>query len=51
MKKVFALPKPELTATDFSEFSPAVVGQRYKKRLNEIYAQRHDINLAFSTDG
>ena len=50
MKKVFALPKPELTATDFSEFSPAVVGQRYKKRLNEIYAQRHDLILAFSTE-
>ena len=57
MQKVFALPKPvphpvpqlKQTAEGFEEFSPAVVGKRYKQRLKEIYAKRHDLNLAFST--
>ena len=51
MKKVFGLPRPKRTAEDFSEFSTTVVGQRYEKRLNEIYAKRHDTQLAFGTDG
>ena len=57
MQKVFALPKPapnsmpkvKQTAEGFEEFSPAVVGKRYKQRLKEIYAKRHELNLAFST--
>jgi glycosyltransferase involved in cell wall biosynthesis len=57
MRKVFALPKavshpvPQVkqTAEGFEEFSPAVVGKRYKQRLKEIYAKRHELNLAFST--
>jgi len=57
MQKVFALPKPvshpvpqvKQTAEGFEEFSPAVVGKRYKQRLKEIYAKRHELNLAFCT--
>ena len=57
MQKVFALPKPvsppmpqlKQTAEGFEEFSPAVVGKRYKQRLKEIYAKRHELNLACST--
>jgi len=57
MQKVFALPTtvshpvPQVkqTADGFEEFSPAVVGNRYKQRLKEIYAKRHELNLVFST--
>ncbi len=57
MQKVFALPAtvshpvPQVkpTADGFEEFSPAVVGNRYKQRLKEIYAKRYELNLAFST--
>jgi glycosyltransferase involved in cell wall biosynthesis len=57
MQKVFALPKPALKASKrpmqrldaFAEFSPAVVGNRYRRRLKEIYAKRREINLAFSS--
>jgi glycosyltransferase involved in cell wall biosynthesis len=57
MQKVFALPTPvshlvpqvKQTAEGFEEFSPAVVGKRYKQRLKEIYAKRHELNLAFCT--
>jgi hypothetical protein len=57
MQKVFALPKPALKASKrpmqrldaFAEFSPAVVGNRYRRRFKEIYAKRREINLAFSS--
>ena len=57
MQKVFALPKPALKkgkrpmqrSDTFAEFSPLVVGNRYKRRLKEIYAKRREINLAFSS--
>jgi len=53
MKKVFALPKLAPASAKpgeyFAEFSPQVVGNRYKQRLKEIYAKRHEIKLAFST--
>ena len=57
MQKVFALPKPvshpvpqlKQTAEGFEEFSPAVVGKRYKQKLKKIYAKRHELNLASCT--
>ncbi len=53
MQKVFALPKLVPASAKpgeyFAEFSPLVVGNRYKQRLKEIYAKRHEINLVFST--
>ena len=53
MRKVFALPKLSSASTQsaecFVEFSPLVVGQRYKQRLKEIYAKRRELNLAFSS--
>ena len=57
MRKVFALPKLISVSTknlsqyerNFSEFSPCVVGERYKQRLKEIYAKRRELNLAFSS--
>lgn len=57
MRKVFALPKLTSVSTknlsqyerNFSEFSPYVVGKRYKQRLKEIYAKRRELNLAFSS--
>jgi glycosyltransferase involved in cell wall biosynthesis len=53
MQKVFALPKlvpaSAKPAEYFAEFSPLVVGKRYKQRLKAIYARRRELNLAFST--
>jgi hypothetical protein len=53
MQKVFALPKlvpaSAKPAEYFAEFSPLVVGKRYKQRLKEIYAKRRELNLVFST--
>jgi len=53
MQRVFALPKLVPASAKpgeyFAEFSPQVVGNRYKQRLKEIYAKRHEIKLAFST--
>ena len=57
MQKVFALPKLSSAsaknlsryARNFPEFSPHVVGKRYKQRLKEIYAKRRELNLAFSS--
>jgi len=53
MQKVFSLPKLAPSSVQpreyFAEFSPLVVGKRYKQRLKEIYAKRRELNLAFSS--
>ena len=57
MQKVFALPelelklkqKPVRQSYEFAEFSPMVVGNRYKRRLKEIYAKRREVDLVFSS--
>ena len=55
MQKVFALPelelklkqKPVRQSDEFAGFSPSVVGNRYKRRLKEIYAKRREVDLVF----
>ena len=57
MQKVFALPelelklkqKPARQSDEFAAFSPSVVGNRYKRRLKEIYAKRREVDLVFSS--
>jgi glycosyltransferase involved in cell wall biosynthesis len=57
MQKVFFLPelelklkqKPVRQSYEFAEFSPTVVGNRYKLRLKEIYAKRREVDLVFSS--
>ncbi len=57
MQKVFALPelelklkqKPVRQSDKFAEFSPMVVGNRYKRRLKEIYAKKREVALVFSS--
>jgi glycosyltransferase involved in cell wall biosynthesis len=55
MQKVFVLPELKLKlkqklvrhSDKFAEFSPMVVGNRYKRRLKEIYAKRREVDLVF----
>ena len=57
MQKVFALPELELKlkqppvrqSNEFAGFLPLAVGNRYKRRLKEIYAKRREVDLAFSS--
>jgi hypothetical protein len=57
MQKVFALPelqlkfqrRPVRPPDEFAEFSPIVLGNRYKRSLKEFYAKRREVDLVFST--
>jgi len=46
VERVFEVASPPM---DFSIFAPEVVGERYKKRLNEIWAKRRVTKCLFET--
>ena len=49
MRQFLASTRKKNNITDFSKFSPDVVGSKYKSRLQQIFAERSSINLVFQS--